>query len=701
MTTSINLEFGSPDFKIPGLESKFDFIGVPNSFVRCFEAELNRFEVTVLYQLLRWHSWSNSGIVLRSIKWIYKSVAEMIEDAFCGIKPGKLYRALNKLVQQGFLLKEQLHREHFGDVHACAAYNRRYYYSPIMELVMERIVDTLTEESPQTLVNLGFSISENQVGQNGTTDFSKQKNNTHTTSASTPSPTPPLTPPGENREGNPTKSNSQSDRQNQTQGNPKPSSQNASKPQPVPFTDVVARPPDVEQKINKNKLVVQEPVRTEVLSSEPSYKSEPTPKTRGRSSNTLLAGPWKDVSERDRFCQALKTSAYIRGKARDLEAFVSHILKKLSQGIPSAYWDDFIAGEPIGFSSRKEWENADGEVDPKFIEYLAEQLIKGNNSQTATQAADRAFWTVTHDPNKAKYFYKRYKRSIVSVSERITRDRANGISNPATPVWTKDRPQPSDEEVLDAVTNIVETNQQSQKSLEAARHQSRKLQGERDLTAPKTEELNSTQEKPQLKKPSLREYAAERWGGSRPPLAASPVKSSVSDDGDPWQPTSVVLDISQMSVEEINKALADPVLNADLTPQIMRSDFGIITDYLGKITAVKEQLERQSDLERYSHSATTTETESSSSVENQATEEVEAASEDKEAKTWRTWYAHAQKLGYCSDHQMRQGERWVNMNGSWELWQAAVERGYSLEYLARKIREASESTFVPESDWYD
>jgi hypothetical protein len=194
MTTSINLDFGSSDFKIPGLESKFDFIGVPNSFVRCFEDELNRFEITVLYQLLRWHSWSNSDVVLRGAKWIYKSVAEMISDAFRGIKPGKLYRALQKLVQLGFILREQLHREHFGDVHACAAYNRRGYYSPVMEKVTECIVDTLTEQSPQTLINLGFSTIENQVCQNEKTDFPKQKNNTHTTSTSTLSPTPPLTP---------------------------------------------------------------------------------------------------------------------------------------------------------------------------------------------------------------------------------------------------------------------------------------------------------------------------------------------------------------------------------------------------------------------------------------------------------------------------------------------------------------------------
>lgn len=245
MTTSLNIDFGSKDFKIPGLESKFDFIGVPNSFVRCFEDELNRFEITVLYQLLRWHSWSNSGVVLRGLKWIYKSVAEMICDAFRGIKPGKLYRALHKLERRGFLQKEQLHREHYGDVHACAAYNRRNYYSPVMEKVMGCIVDTLTEKSPQTLETLGFSISENQVFQNEETDFPKQKNNTHTTSTSTLSLTPPLTPQGtrESNQGTKVTKKPQSIQREQEQGNLDLLNQKKVNPKPTPFTDVVARPP--------------------------------------------------------------------------------------------------------------------------------------------------------------------------------------------------------------------------------------------------------------------------------------------------------------------------------------------------------------------------------------------------------------------------------------------------------------------------
>ncbi|MEO1672207.1 MAG: hypothetical protein AAFR77_15760, partial [Cyanobacteria bacterium J06631_2] len=569
-----------------------------------------------------------------------------------------------------------------------------------IEKVIECIVDRLAEESPQTLSTLGFSIIENQISQNETTDFSKQKNTTHTTSTSTPSQTPPLTPQNlsestrESTKGNELTETENTQTKKQELVNLSDSDQNLANTKPTQFTDVVARPPRVEQKVNQKAEAVQKLVQIEASPSEVSYKADKVKAARGTKSQKHLPGPWKDASERNEFCLALRKSAYIRGKARDLEAFVAHILKKLSQGIPSAYWDDFVAGEPIGKSSRKEWENADGEVDAKFIEYLAEQLRKGNNSQTPTQASDQAFWTVSHDPNKAKYFYRRYKRSIVSVSERITRDRANGISNPTTPVWTKDRPQPSDEEVLDAVTNIVETNQQSQNAIEAARHKSPQLQGERDVAKPIAKELNSTQEKEKrsLKKPSLREYAVERWGSPQPPGAVSPSKLDVSDNDNTRQPASVNLDISQMSVEEINRALADPVLNADLTPQIMCSDFGIITDDLGKITAVKEQLDWQLDSEQYSHSPRTTETSISSSVENQEAEEV---------KTWRVWYAYAQKLGYCSDHQMRQGDRWVNMNGSWESWQAVVERGYSLEYLARKIREATESIFVPESDWYD
>ncbi|NJK58946.1 MAG: hypothetical protein HC939_24725 [Pleurocapsa sp. SU_5_0] len=56
------------------------------------------------------------------------------------------------------------------------------------------------------------------------------------------------------------------------------------------------------------------------------------------------------------------------------------------------------------------------------------------------------------------------------------------------------------------------------------------------------------------------------------------------------------------------------------------------------------------------------------------------------AVVFRHWYDLARELGYCSGTEMREGEQWINLSGSWEQWEAAVKRGYSLEYLKKIMK---------------
>lgn len=60
------------------------------------------------------------------------------------------------------------------------------------------------------------------------------------------------------------------------------------------------------------------------------------------------------------------------------------------------------------------------------------------------------------------------------------------------------------------------------------------------------------------------------------------------------------------------------------------------------------------------------------------------------AAVFRHWYDLARELGYCSGTEVREGEQWVNLSGSWEQWEAAVKRGYNLEYL-KKIMKRNRS----------
>ena len=75
-------------------------------------------------------------------------------------------------------------------------------------------------------------------------------------------------------------------------------------------------------------------------------------------------------------------------------------------------------------------------------------------------------------------------------------------------------------------------------------------------------------------KKSIRETYAELHGGmDKIPKVLRPKKVRGRRAN-----SSSKLDLNDLDIAQINKALADPVLNADLTPQLMKSDYQIITD---------------------------------------------------------------------------------------------------------------------------
>ena len=190
---------------------------------------------------------------------------------------------------------------------------------------------------------------------------------------------------------------------------------------------------------------------------------------------------------------------YAQVFARNPQGLVQHIITKLRRGEPDACWDDFKAGLPIGSSTQPEWEVEPGVPYPMFVEYLVEKIRKGDNSQSYEQALEAAF-RILDQPKMAKAFWGQFKRSVVNTAEQVERDRALGVSSPATPTWTRERIEPSLEEAAAAGERIAAVNGSMMERLEAAQL------GERETVKGKPKPLPLT--------PSPLPLSQDPWHGS-------------------------------------------------------------------------------------------------------------------------------------------------------------------------------------------
>jgi hypothetical protein len=397
---------------------------------------------------------------------------------------------------------------------------------------------------------------------------------------------------------------------------------------------VVKRPSRVEQKINKNKLVqkpvqsqsVQVPVQeqqpeavqVEVMPPkqvERQSKRNKTPKGTKPDLDFGLA-PWKTLEQFRQFYRALIKKLPIVANSRSPQGLANTIIQQLKNGVPHSYWDDFINGLPIGTSTQQEWEVEPGVPHPMFIEYLTEKLIEGNNSQTREQAVFQAL-NIASSPKQAIFFWKECKISLGNALDEAERHRNLGVKALPTPLWTKERPEPTLEEAATAGLKIQQINSSTKNAIEAtkagvlkdtASHmehapckgafppaKNRQIEGSTGQIEPSTHLSSNdpSESDPWLdevspKKPRISDYAGGKiksflnkgFGNS----SKSKSKKRYSQP-DQWRRQP--LKIEEMSLTSINKALSDPILRNELTPQlIFNSNYELIKDELGQIIRI-------------------------------------------------------------------------------------------------------------------
>ncbi|MBE9048196.1 hypothetical protein IQ255_28045 [Pleurocapsales cyanobacterium LEGE 10410] len=477
--------FNTPVIKIDSLKNKFDTLVLSGSFINLIG---DYAEAHFLHQLHYW-SLSEYGVVIDDVRWIYKPLREWLSEVFTFLTEWKLRKAIASLLEKGLIERKKLYVKHHQIKHDNPYWNPKnqtYYYSVNYDKLQKRIDAVEKAETTENVRIEDFtelSIEEFQdtkcceLSQNKT-DITSIENNSRDLSH------PHL----------PCVCETKKDvDQEQELSNPK-----QSETREIDFVNSEAIEEDtnverVEENINQN------------IGTTPDIASVSKPKLkrtlREAKSKRKNKAPWKDEGQFKRFYRALIQALPIVANARSAQGLAQVIIRQLRSGIPHSYWDDFAAGMPIGTTDKPEWEVEPGVPYPMFIEYLTEKIIRGNNTQTQEQARNEVF-RILEKPRQAKAFWGQFKRSVVNTAEQVERDRALGVSNPNTPVWSRERIEPSVEEAAAAGQKIMAINDGNRLKFEGT-----EIPQLQSHSKPPSPDPWSEDDRPQL---SLREMLAVR-----------------------------------------------------------------------------------------------------------------------------------------------------------------------------------------------
>ena len=564
--------FNTPVIKIDSLKNKFDTLVLSGSFVNL----VGDYVEAMIFQQLHYWSLSEYGVVIDDTRWIYKPIREWLSEIFTFLTEWKLRKAIASLLAKGLIRREKLYVKHHELRHDNPYWNPKnqtYYYSvnyDKLQKIIEQVENQKNAESTENVRIEDFTeLSVEEFKDTKYCELSQNKTDITSIENSSKELSHP-TLPCECEE------KKDSDQKKQELSNlelPKIQEANSVSPEVIEKGTNVGR---IEQKINQNENTNEDLVQPGIKQLHKDERPSPKLKVTKNKQKRDSKAPWQDETEKTQFYRALIQALPIVANSHSPQGLAKTIIAQLKRGEGHTYWDDFRAGLPIGASTKPEWEIEPGVPYPMFIEYLTEKIIRGNNTQTQEQARNEVF-RILNQPRQAKAFWGQFKRSVVNVSEQVERDRALGVSSPNTPVWTRERIEPSVEEAATAGQKIMAVNSGNGTAIEGANTPQLESNPEPMTSDPWIED-----DKP---KPSLREMLAAR--GVKGFCQPMPKVSQAEIEAEERKQTKPKTNIAQMSLAEINDYLTDPILRGQLTPQLIQSDYELITDELGQIIEAK------------------------------------------------------------------------------------------------------------------
>jgi len=346
--------FNTPVIKIESLKTKFDTLVLSNSFITVIGDYI---EALFLHQLHYW-SLSEYGVVIDNTRWIYKPLREWLTEVFSFLSEWKLRKAIASLLEKGLIERKKLYVKHHEIKHANPYWNPKnqtYYYSVNYDGLQRRIERVENKKRAETIENVRIEDSTNLSSEDSADtkfcDLSQNKTDI-TYIENYPETKSHPTLPCESKNLRPVNQEKNS------------SDLDSLKTKKINLNDIPAitlktKVPQIDEKINQNigtsKVNVQEEVQ--VKAEQPVAKPKvKTAKGTKSVSKRIRSAPWKDEGQFKRFYRALIQALPIVANARSPQGLAQVIIRQLRSGIPHTYWDDFVAGLPIGSSTKPEWE---------------------------------------------------------------------------------------------------------------------------------------------------------------------------------------------------------------------------------------------------------------------------------------------------------------------------------------------------------
>lgn len=170
--------------------------------------------------------------------------------------------------------------------------------------------------------------------------------------------------------------------------------------------------------------------------------------------NYQFSGPWESQEQFEEFQRALLDYFTHQGIARP-DGWVFRIVDGMTKGLVSPFWDEFVAGIPLGESQKvkRDWEIEPGVPYPAFEEERIQYYLqKGEPLEVAVARARSDL----RNPVLGKDLWEGFLRKCDRMADEAIKAKQLGVSTPYLPPSFTNKPQVTTERVIEKLSALAQ-----------------------------------------------------------------------------------------------------------------------------------------------------------------------------------------------------------------------------------------------------